>query len=72
MNKHDVWDVLLGLIVAMPAIISALSSLSNGRKIDKQNGHVKKLSEKVAGSNPVKKRPNKNGQHPDWYRPPDV
>jgi len=64
----DDWTrLLMVLIVGTPAIIAAISSLRNGRTIDR----LKKKSD-GKGASPVKKRPKKNGQHPDWYHPPDL
>jgi hypothetical protein len=59
---NSVVDVLLALIAAAPGTIAAISSLRNGRKLTSIDG----------GTGRVKKRPKKNGQHPDWYRSPDV
>jgi hypothetical protein len=60
--------IILALFAGLPAIIAAISSLKNGRTM-KRNGFGRAVKPRKA---PVKKRPSKNGQHPEWYQPPDL
>jgi hypothetical protein len=69
---HSWQDVVLIAITTLPAVIAALSSLRNGHIL--KNGTVpdpKKAGQKVATSS-AKKATSKNGQQPDWYRPPKL
>jgi hypothetical protein len=64
------WPDLVGLvIVGTPAIIAAISSLRNGANLKKINGGLRPTP---APKKPGVKRPKKNGQHPDWFKPPDL
>jgi len=40
MNAHTWVDVALAFIAGLPAIIAAVSSVRNGRKIEKHNGEL--------------------------------
>lgn len=54
----DFWRVIeLSLTLLIVAILRRIM-----KAIDSNGGVAKR----------VKKRPKKNGQHPDWYTPPDL
>jgi hypothetical protein len=69
MSDNPTWQaVALAFVTALPAIVGAFLSHRNGRKIDDAvNGGSSRSS-----TSPVKKRPKKNGLHPDWYKPPNL
>jgi len=76
--QHTWIDLCIAAVLSLPAIIAAVSSLRNGKHLEKLNGAKEaqtlgfNLSSTGSGSaSQVKKQPIKNGSHPDWYEPFD-
>lgn len=53
-------------ISAIPAIIAAVSSLRNGKRL-RENG-----TNPAGGATSKPRKTKKNGQNPDWFHPPDL
>lgn len=69
--SHNWQDVAIAVATALPAIIAAAVGVRNGRKIDRHDDWERN-GRPVSDASRVKKRPKKNGQHPDWYSPPKL
>jgi hypothetical protein len=75
MNAPIDWNEALRVVITIiPSVIAAFSSLKNGKELRE---HIKRNGGPIGNArgkstSPVKKRPGKNGQHPDWYKPPDL
>jgi hypothetical protein len=63
-NPHTWMDVCVIAIVSAPGVIAAVSSLRNGKKLDRVNGAPKPAARKSSKQ--------KDAGQQDWYKPPDL
>lgn len=69
-HENTLIDVLLTLIATLPAVIAAVSSLRNGKKIE----HHREAMEngKGVGSSKAGKSKSSKSEKSDWYHPPNL
>jgi cell division protein FtsL len=74
MTDAGLEHVLLALIAAIPAIIAAISSLSNGREQKRVRKELAEVNGKIEHTR--KKKSTLNDQtvisDPDWYKAPEL
>ena len=71
MQPSDLWIIQIGItIAAVSAVIAAVSSLANGRRLKNGSAIVGAVVRKALHKGTKKK--TSNGGSKDWFEPPDL